>query len=278
VERTTVGGLLDRYQAILLDAWGVLITDAGPLPGAVALIERLVRTGHPFRILSNSASRSREESVANLVRHGLAVAQEHVLPSIALLGPWFSDEGLVGARCAVLGPEGSVQEVRRAGGVVLDPPYEEAEVVVVCDESGYPFVPTVDSVVNAVIGQVERGSAVRIVVANPDLFYPVARDRIGLTTGTVALVIETLLRHRLGAATPVRVLLGKPERRLFDVACEALGTRNAVMVGDQLETDVLGAHNAGLDSALIGTGLVRMRALDEWSGPGPTWLLADLGE
>jgi len=273
---TTIDRLLERYEALLMDAWGVLITDAGPLPGAVALVDHLVRTGHPFRILSNSASRSREESVGNLVRHGLAIAPEHVLPSIALLGPLFSEEELIGARCAVLGPAGSVEEVRRAGGVVLDPPYEEVEVAVVCDESGYPFVPTVDSVVNAVIRQVERGSSVRLVVANPDLFYPVARDRIGLTTGTVALVIGTLLRHRLGPAAPDWILLGKPERRLFDVACEALGTRNAVMVGDQLETDVLGAHNAGLDSALVATGLVRAREVEDWPGPAPTWLLSDL--
>lgn len=273
---TTIGWLLDAYEALLLDAWGVLITDSGPLPGAVALVEHLARTGHPFRILSNSASRSREESVENLVRHGLAIAPEHLLPSIALLGAFFEEEGLSGARCAALGPGGSVEEVRRAGGTVVGPPYEEVEVVVVCDESGYPFVPTVDAVVNAVIRRVERGGAVRLVVANPDFYYPVARDRIGLTTGTVALVIETLLRHRLGPAAPTRVLLGKPERRLFDVACEALGTRNAVMVGDQLETDVLGAHNAGLDAALVTTGLVRARELEDWPGPSPTWLLPDL--
>jgi ribonucleotide monophosphatase NagD (HAD superfamily) len=49
--------------------------------------------------------------------------------------------------------------------------------------------------------------------------------------------------------------LGKPHRPIFDAACARLATRNVVMVGDQLATDIRGANDAGLVSALVRTGV-----------------------
>jgi ribonucleotide monophosphatase NagD (HAD superfamily) len=54
-----------------------------------------------------------------------------------------------------------------------------------------------------------------------------------------------------------------------------LKTGNAVMVGDQLATDILGAHNAGLDSALVTTGVTRLDAVPH-DAPRPTWVLESL--
>ena len=49
--------------------------------------------------------------------------------------------------------------------------------------------------------------------------------------------------------------LGKPHAALYAEALSRSGTRNMVMIGDQLETDIRGARAFGLDAAWIGTGV-----------------------
>ncbi len=49
--------LVERYQALFLDAYGVLVHQTGPLPGARGFIEHLNAVAKPYWILSNDASR-----------------------------------------------------------------------------------------------------------------------------------------------------------------------------------------------------------------------------
>ena len=64
----TVGELLEQYETLLLDAYGVLVTHDAPLPGAAALVDHLNATGKPYFILTNDASRSPERSSARFAR------------------------------------------------------------------------------------------------------------------------------------------------------------------------------------------------------------------
>jgi ribonucleotide monophosphatase NagD (HAD superfamily) len=56
---------------------------------------------------------------------------------------------------------------------------------------------------------------------------------------------------------PPEVVVGKPSKIAFDIALEVAGCEKeeALMVGDRLETDILGAVDAGIDSALVLTGV-----------------------
>ncbi|MCA9980637.1 MAG: HAD hydrolase-like protein, partial [Anaerolineales bacterium] len=61
------------------------------------------------------------------------------------------------------------------------------------------------------------------------------------------------------------IVVGKPEQIMFRECLRRLGasatTDNTIMVGDRLETDVLGGQNAGLRSALVLTGVTRREDL-----------------
>jgi ribonucleotide monophosphatase NagD (HAD superfamily) len=97
------------------------------------------------------------------------------------------------------------------------------------------------------------------VLPNPDLIFPAGADGFGFAAGAVALMFEAALARRYPQRPELRfVRLGKPEPHLYEQAMRSLGTRNAVMVGDQLETDIAGARSAGIDSALIATGVSGM--------------------
>jgi ribonucleotide monophosphatase NagD (HAD superfamily) len=67
--------------------------------------------------------------------------------------------------------------------------------------------------------------------------------------------------------------LGKPSPFLFDAARQRFPDGAMVMVGDQLETDIRGARDYGLDAVLVGTGVVRTACLDAESPLRPTFTM-----
>jgi HAD superfamily hydrolase (TIGR01450 family) len=271
----TVDALLDRYDGILLDAYGVLVDKSGALPGAAVLVERLVAADRPFLILTNSASRLPGTLAAELREAGVPVPDERVLTSGMLLADYFREQGLVGANCLVLGPAESAEYATLAGARVVEPRQDaDAEVLIIADQKGFPCLGGMDLAVSLTLRRLDAGLSLHIVLCNPDLIYPVAPGRFGFTAGGLAAMLEAVLRERYpGLADPL-VRLGKPHAPLFDAARRRLGPGRLIMLGDQLATDVLGANRFGIDSVLVGTGLAR--PAHPVGGIHPTWYLPSL--
>ena len=107
-------------------------------------------------------------------------------------------------------------------------------------------------------------------------FVATNRDRLvnsdgGLSPGNGAIVAA------LAEATGVEpIVVGKPQPTIMEAAIERLGLapKGLVMVGDNPETDIAAAKNAGLRSALILTGITA-RAAAAALVPSPTWIVED---
>ncbi len=266
--------LMDRYEVLLLDAYGVLVTRDGPLPGAAALVDALNRRGRPWYLLTNGAARLPENAARRYQGFGLAIPAERIITSASLLVPHFRAEGLIGKRCAVLGPADSLRYVELAGGRPV-PAGEDFEVLVVCDQSGFPFLDTLDAVISRLFARIDAGLPVPLILPNPDLVYPTGRG-FGITSGCIALVIEAALRLRYPNRPDLAfVRLGKPHAAIFEEAARRAGGGDMVMIGDQLETDIRGAAAFGIDSALVAGGVADVGQAAE-GGVRPTWLLASL--
>lgn len=273
----TVEALCERYHAFLLDAYGVLVDGSNSLPGAASFLHRLIDAGRPFIVLSNDASRLPATASARYRGFGLPVTPDHILTSGSLVGPYLQREGLAERPCIVLGPPETSTFVTDVGGTVVAPDDTAAEVLIVCDDGGYPFLPTIEDALSTAIHRLDRDLPIALLLPNPDRVYPKSPGKIGLTAGSVALVIESALRQRFGDYAPSFVRLGKPHSPIFEAALQRLGTAidrsGVVMFGDQLQTDVAGANASGIDSVLVGTGVAALDR-DFSSGPRPSWLLA----
>ena len=248
--------LVERYSAILFDAYGVLSYSVGALPGAAALIGRLNRMGKPYYVLTNDASALPETRARRYQSVGLAVAADRIITSGGLLRGYFAEHGLRGARCVVLGTADSAEYVRRAGGVVVDAG-EAFDAVVVGDQAGFPFIEGVNAAISALFRKIDGGDAPRLLLPNPDLVYP-DEGGFGMASGSVALVLEAALRQRyprMGGLEFER--LGKPHRAMFAEAQRRSGTRDMVMIGDTPDTDIRGANAYGIASALMAGGVGR---------------------
>ncbi|NWG76318.1 MAG: HAD-IA family hydrolase [Rubrivivax sp.] len=249
--------LVERYAVLLLDAYGVLVHSTGVLSGGPELIERLTRQGKPYFILTNDASRLPATAARRFQAFGLAIPEERIITSGQLLREYFADNGLVDARCVVLGPAESRQYVAEAGGRLVSAS-EGFDVLVIADEVGFPFFETVNAAVTSIFQALDREEDVRLVLPNPDVFYPVAEHGFGVTSGGVAAMIEAAIHARYPHRKDLRFTrLGKPEPPIFAEALRRSGTRDMVMVGDQLETDIRGARAFGLDAAWVSRGSLR---------------------
>jgi ribonucleotide monophosphatase NagD (HAD superfamily) len=255
LQEIAIETLIDRYEVLLLDAYGVLVHSSGTLAGAAELIAKLNRAAKPYYILTNDASRLPTTAAARFHSMGLAIGADRIITSGALLKGYFAKNRLRGARCVVLGPEDSLRYVELAGGVVVSA--EEAfDVLVIGDESGFPFLETVDTLLTGLIRKLDHGETVRLVLPNPDLIYPKSDRGFGITGGCIALILEAALHQRYPARSNLHFdRLGKPHTVIFEEALRRSGTRNMVMIGDQLATDIRGAHAFGLDSVLVGSGI-----------------------
>jgi HAD superfamily hydrolase (TIGR01450 family) len=247
--------LLRNYEVLLLDAYGVLAHSTGPMPGAAAFVDRLNGSGKPYYLLTNDASRLPSTLERRLGGFGLAIPRERLITSGGLLAPYFAEQGLAGARCVVLGPEDSRRYVEEAGGRVV-PAAEAFEVLVVADEAGFPFFDTVDAALTGLFFSLEAGRSVRLLLPNPDVIYPKGGSGFGFASGSVAAMFEAALRGRYPDRADLGfVRLGKPAAAMFTEARRRSGARNLVMVGDQLETDVVGARAFGIDAVWVTTGV-----------------------
>ena len=269
--------LCERYDVLLLDAYGVLNDHDGALPGAPAFITALNRREKPYLLLTNDASRTPETSSRRFHGMGLDIAPERIVTSGLMFPRYFNEQHLGKARCIVLGPAESREYVERAGGVPVKlDDRTEADALIVCDEAGIDYRPALDQALSFLFRKIDANQPVHLVLANPDVVYPVSPGRFGFTSGSMALLLEAGLAARYPGREHRFVRLGKPSPLLFEAAGQRFPDRTMVMIGDQLETDIRGARNYGLDAVLVGTGVARTALLGADSPLRPTFTMHSL--
>lgn len=278
MQLTTVKHLFDTYDAILIDAYGVLVDASGPLPGADAFVASLNAHKPNYYILTNDASRLPEHISERFKGFGLPVETSRIISSGGLLTPYFEANKLHGKRCIVLGNPDAVAYTEQAGGKVVEATADsDADVLVIADDRGYRFLDTLEAVLTLAMRRLDAGKPLHMVLCNPDLVYPKAGNAYGLTSGSVALILESALATRHGGpGRPRCVGLGKPFAPIFEAAFARTKTRNMVLIGDQLSTDILGAKGYGISSVLVGSGMTRVTAQSTFD-PDPTYYLPKVG-
>jgi 4-nitrophenyl phosphatase len=173
-------------------------------------------------------------------------------------------------RVFVIGEEGLKQPLRDQGFELTDL-YEVAQpdkgltgpdIVV----SGLDRTLTWDKLATATIA-IKAGAF--FYATNADTTLPTELGEVMGNGGTIA---------ALEAATGVSpISIGKPQPILYQQAFDILGSdkANTVAIGDRLDTDILGAVNAGMRSLMVLTGVSSKEDIDELDY-APTWIVEDL--
>ncbi|MEE8142962.1 MAG: HAD-IA family hydrolase [Planctomycetota bacterium] len=277
IPRTTIAHLIRNYDVLLLDAYGVLVDHSEALPGARSLVECLNREQKSYFIITNDATRRPATWRSTFQQRGLDISEECIITSGSLLKEYFLEHDLQGAPTFVVGAGDVPWYVEQAGGsLVPTSDANEIAALVVGGTRGFPLLDTLDSALTAVFRTVDQGKPVRLVLPNPDLIYPTARSSYGFTGGSIARMLEEAFQLRFPERKDLRFArLGKPDPRIFAAAAQLAGNRRMIMIGDQIDTDIAGAVNYGLDSALMSTGITPWHEARK-AGVQPSFLLESL--
>jgi HAD superfamily hydrolase (TIGR01450 family) len=279
LERTTLDALLARHEAIFLDAYGVLVDGHGAIAGAQQGIARLARSHARWFVMTNDASRTRETMSNRFRSLGLDISPDHIVASMDAFPSLVDRLGIRGARTVVLGEPDSHRMAHDAGMHLVDPLQTLAwDVFVLADQTGFPMLETFDRVVSGLLRAIDAGNKPTLVLPNPDRLYPKRDGEYGVATGSLAAMFDAAMAVRGARAKELEWhMLGKPHAPIFEEACRRAGTRNAVLLGDQLMTDVRGANAFGIASALVETGITSVsRLADAQASDQPTYLLTTL--
>mgnify|MGYP000395099563 CR=1 FL=1 len=245
-------------RAFILDVDGVLVRGHQPLPGALSALEKLKTRGRVV-LLTNNSTRSRAATAQRLQELGFNVSPEEVVTS-AYVAARYLAEKFGPSRVWVLGEEGLRQELSLAGHTLVPP--EEARWIVVGMDRELSY----QKLCLALRGLL--GGA-RLLATNRDATFPTPE---GLLPGAGACVgaLE-------GMGFPPEQVVGKPNPIAFQIALEVAGIppEEALMVGDRLETDILGAQRVGMETCLVLSGVSRCEDVQRL-GITPTWVVPDL--
>jgi HAD superfamily hydrolase (TIGR01457 family) len=225
-----------RPHGYLLDMDGVLYRGQRAVPGAAAFIRRLHAAATPYLCITNHSCFAPAYLATKLRRLGIPVPAECILTAGQATAAWLRAQGA--RRVFAIGEPAFHTALAEAGmeGNAARP----SHVVVSLDRR-------VDyERLAAAARHILRG--VPLVATNPDPSYPTERGPAP-ECGFFLAGLE-----RMTGVRPV--VIGKPGPELFRMAAEKLGLpgRRLTMVGDRLDTDILGARRAGLHTVLVLSG------------------------
>ena len=254
---TDIPSLIECYDALFLDSFGVLVDGIDALPGAIELVERLNAGDENYFVVTNDASESIDSRVETFRTQGFEIPAERIVNSGSLLTGYYSQHGLRDSPTLVLGTPDAVEYVIAAGGRPVEfDGATEPDIVIVGHSGPYDWKSTLEHLIGLLSRRYLQQNPVRLVLPNPDFLYPDGPDVFRYGAAAFVDLLDQGL-HRLHgpdeALTATR--LGKPYAPIFEEAVRRAGSDNVVMIGDQLETDILGANRAGIASAVVTTGI-----------------------
>jgi len=236
---------LKNYRAILFDGDGVLWKLNHPLPGIDQMFNFLKERDLRWALLTNNNTQTVEEYISKLAGFSIPAEVRNVYSSSTAATEYLLERFGKGALLHVVGMKGLTETLQRAGFDITQgenqPRGEVAAVVAGMD----PFINY--KKITIAVRLIMNGAA--FVATNTDGTFP-APD--GLYPGTGMII--GALQFSSGVQPYVA---GKPHPAIFQSALKSLGVEpeETLMVGDRLETDILGAKALGIHTAAVLTGI-----------------------
>jgi len=252
---------LRSIHNLIIDMDGVLYRGQERLPGARALLAYLTERDLSFILATNNSTLTPQQYVAKLAAMDIQVAEKQILTSGQASALYLAKVASPGTRVYAIGEDGLFAALEGQGfqlaerdvsyvvvGMDRQLTWEKLRIATMAIRAGATFIGT-----------------------NPDTTLPTEE---GLVPGNGAGLAA------LEAATDVSpVIIGKPQPTLLNLAMEKMGatTEGTAIVGDRLETDILGGKNAGVTAVLVLSGISNREEL-ETSPYQPDLVFDDVGD
>lgn len=257
---------MTHYDAALFDLDGVLYVATAHVPHAADAVRAVREAGLSVAFVTNNASRRPAVVAEQLTALDIPARPDEVVTSAQAAVRMVAARVPAGAAVLVLGTEALVDEVTEAGLRAVRTVDEAGEDGVAAVVQGLSPHTCHRDLAEATIA-LQAGAL--WVAGNTDATLPTPR---GPMPGNGAFVAALRLVTGLEP-----LVAGKPDPALHQESVKRVGAQRPLIVGDRLDTDVLGAVRGGADSLLVLTGVVdRAALLQAPAGSRPTFVAADL--
>lgn len=231
----------------LIDMDGVLVRGSQMIPGANDFIRRLIDANAKFLVLTNNSLYTPRDLQARLQRIGLDVPT-HAIYTSALATAQFLHTQHPGGSAYVIGEAGLTTALHDIGYIITD---QQPEYVVLGETTSYSF-----ERITVAMRLVAAGA--RFIATNPDVSGPGEGGMVPATGAVAALI---------AASTGVRpYFIGKPNPLMMRTALRTIDAHSeeSVMIGDRMDTDIIGGTESGLETILVLTGVTRREEVERY--------------
>jgi NagD protein len=227
---------------------GVIHRSSQLIPGAVDFIRLLKRWDIPFLFLTNNSQRTRRDVATKLQRMGIPVEERHIFTCAMATARYLARQKPAGT-AYVIGEGGLLTALHRNGYSVVD---KSPDYVVVGEGRTLSFE-MLEAAVQMVLG------GAKLIATNLD---PNCPTQAGTRPGCGAIV------SLIEVATGIKAFsVGKPSPVMMRIARKELGmaTSETIMIGDTMETDILGGVQMGYRTVLVLTGTTKHEDLTRYA-------------
>ena len=256
---SAAGRLVEKYSAFAVDLDGVVWRGERLIDGAVDGLNAIRDAGKPLLLLTNNGGYPPDEVVERLAEGGFDLAPEEVLTTSIVARDWLTENGLRGAPAFILAPATVAAQLADIVKVRYVEPGQTAKVVLIGRDTDLNYT-------RLTLAADALRAGASFLSLNKDPVMPIENGGMVPGTGSIVAAVEA-------ASGKTATVLGKPELPMMEAAAARLGSEGVLMIGDRVESDILGANRIGWDSALALTGLSTTETELE---PAPTYILSGL--
>jgi HAD superfamily hydrolase (TIGR01458 family) len=248
----------NRIKGLLIDLDGVVYNDSQVITGSVDTFHKLREKNIPFRFITNTTMKSRDTLVKKLNNFGIRTEAYEVFSAAYAAAKYVSQ--FPNVKCHLMLMEDSKKEF-----ISMESDDLEVDFVVAGDLGDSV---TFDLLNDAFIRLMEGA---KLVALQKNRFW--LSDR-GYTLDAGAFI--ALLEY---SANQQAILIGKPERKFFELALEDLNlsAKEVLMIGDDIESDIGGAANVNISTCMVKTGKFRQEDVDQ-SAIKPDYMIPSLSK
>ena len=267
--------IIDKYKVVFFDAFGVLKNYEGILPGIEKTFNYLEAQGKDYYFVTNDASRGPAQLAESYHRGGLDIIRPDKIVSSGMLTKEYLDLKVKDGIVAYLGTPNSAHYIERSGLQTLpvsqidNSNIDKVNALIFLDDEGFDWASDLNKTVNLI-----RKRTIPVIVANTDRAYPLTVSDVSIAIGGIAAMVESVVGKQF-------IRFGKPDSQMFMFAYDLVRAKmpinksEIVMVGDTLNTDILGGNKFGLDTVLVLTGNTQAKDVDNRiiaTGIAPTYI------
>jgi NagD protein len=239
---------MGKIKNYLVDMDGVLISGPSVIPGAAQFVKRLNESQGKYLVLTNNPIYTAKDLAHNLKQMGLDIPPELIFTS-AMATAQFLQKQRPNGTAYVIGESGLTSAMHEADYIITE---HDPDYVVLGETSAF-------SLENLTKGIRLISDGARFVATNPDPSGPTAMGIVP-ACGAVAAMIE-----KATGVSPFFV--GKPNPLMVRTALNYLGVHSeeTIIVGDRMDTDIIGGVQNGMDSILVLTGVTKHEQIERFS-------------